>query len=109
VPAVPDGSRDITAHVALDACAAAGMAAGAGETVLTTQRAALRELGLDARRPPLALAASDPEGYAAALGQASHDAELVDAAGLGGFGWLAQAVGTRLPGPLAKLAQTAAG
>ena len=51
MPAVPDGSRDITAHVALDACAAAGEAAGAGETVLTTQRAALRELGLDARRP----------------------------------------------------------
>jgi SAM-dependent MidA family methyltransferase len=109
VPAVPDGSRDITAHVALDACAAAGKAAGAGETVLTTQRAALRELGLDARRPPLALAASDPEGYALALCRASQDAELVDAAGLGGFGWLAQAVGTRLPGSLAKLAQTAAG
>jgi SAM-dependent MidA family methyltransferase len=109
VPAVPDGSRDITAHVALDACAAAGMAAGAGETVLTTQRAALRELGLDARRPPLALAASDPEGYALALGRASQDAELVDAAGLGGFGWLAQAVGTRLPGSLAGLAHTAAG
>lgn len=109
VPAIPDGSRDITAHVALDACAEAGKAAGTGETVLTTQRAALRALGLDARRPPLGLAASDPEGYALALCRASQDAELVDAAGLGGFGWLAQAVGTRLPGPLAKLAQTAAG
>jgi len=109
VPAVPDGSRDITAHVALDACAAAGQAAGAGETVLTTQRAALRGLGLDGRRPPLALAASDPEGYALALCRASQDAELVDAAGLGGFGWLAQAVGTRMPAPLAKLAQTTAG
>ena len=104
VPAVPDGSRDITAHVALDACAAAGQAAGAGETVLTTQRAALRELGLDARRPPLALAASDPEGYALALCRASQDAELVDGAGLGGFGWLAQAAGMSLPAPLAKLA-----
>jgi SAM-dependent MidA family methyltransferase len=108
VPPVPDGSRDITAHVALDACAAAGAAAGADETVLTTQRAALRELGLDARRPPLALAASDPEGYALALCRASQDAELLAAAGLGGFGWLAQAVGMRLPGSLAKLAQTAA-
>ena len=104
VPAVPDGSRDITAHVALDACAAAGQAAGAGGTVLTTQRAALRELGLDARRPPLALAASDPEGYALALCRASQDAELVDGAGLGGFGWLAQAAGMSLPAPLAKLA-----
>jgi SAM-dependent MidA family methyltransferase len=104
VPAVPDGSRDITAHVALDACAAAGQAAGAAETVLTTQRAALRELGLDARRPPLALAASDPEGYALALCRASQDAELVDGAGLGGFGWLAQTAGLSLPAPLAKLA-----
>ena len=108
VAAVPDGSRDITAHVALDACAVAGRAAGAGETVLTTQRAALRALGLDARRPPLGLAASDPEGYALALCRASQDAELMDPAGLGGFGWLAQAVGTYLPAPLAKLAQTAA-
>jgi len=107
VPAVPDGSRDITAHVALDACAEAGKAAGAGETVLTTQRAALRALGLDARRPPLGLAASDPEGYALALCRASQDAELVDAAGLGGFGWLAQAVGMALPGALACLAHDA--
>jgi SAM-dependent MidA family methyltransferase len=104
VPAVPDGTRDITAHVALDACAAAGTGAGAGRTVLTTQREALRELGLDARRPPLALAASDPAGYARALSQASEDAELVDAAGLGGFGWLIQAVGVPLPGPLARIA-----
>jgi SAM-dependent MidA family methyltransferase len=105
VPPLPDGSRDITAHVALDACAAAGTAAGAGESVLTTQRAALRGLGLDARRPSLALAASDPDRYARALGQASVDAELVDAAGLGGFGWLAQAAGTSLPAPLARLAR----
>ena len=109
VPAVPDGSRDITAHVALDACAEAGKAAGARETMLITQRAALRALGLDARRPQLGLAASDPEGYALALCRVSQDAELMDPAGLGGFGWLVQAVGTRLPGPLAKLAQTAVG
>jgi SAM-dependent MidA family methyltransferase len=104
VPALPDGSRDITAHVALDACAAAGTAAGAAQTMLTTQRAALRGLGLDARRPPVALAPSDPEGYARALCQASLDAELVDAEGLGGFAWLAQAIGMRLPAPLAGLA-----
>jgi SAM-dependent MidA family methyltransferase len=105
VPAVPDGSRDITAHVALDACAEAGKAAGAGGTVLTTQRAALRALGLDARRPPLGLAASDPEGYALALCRASQNGELVDAAGLGGFGWLAQAVDVALPESLARLAR----
>jgi hypothetical protein len=90
--------------VALDACAAAGTAVGAAETVLTTQRAALRELGVNARRPSPALAVSDPGGYARALCQASQDAELVDAEGLGGFGWLIQAVGMRLPGPLARLA-----
>jgi SAM-dependent MidA family methyltransferase len=104
VAPIPDGSRDITAHVALDACAAAGTAAGAGETVLTTQRAALQALGLDARRPSLALAAAEPERYARALGQASVNAELVDAEGLGGFGWLVQAVGTSLPAPLTRLA-----
>ena len=90
--------------MALDACAATGTAAGAARAVLITQRAALRELGLDARRPPLALAARDPAGYARALSQASEDAELVDAAGLGGFGWLIQAVGVPLPGPLARIA-----
>jgi SAM-dependent MidA family methyltransferase len=105
VAPLPDGSRDITAHVALDACAAAGQAAGAGETVLITQRAALRGLGLSARRPSLALATADPERYARALGQASVNAELVDAEGLGGFGWLVQAVGTSLPAPLARLAR----
>lgn len=109
VTPLPDGSRDITAHVALDACAVAGTAAGAGESVLTTQRAALRALGLDARRPPLALAATDPDRYARALSQASMDAELMDAEGLGGFGWLVQAVGTSLPAPLAKLADGAPG
>src|SRR5215468_8735883 len=101
---LPDGSRDITAHVALDACATAGTAAGASESVLITQRAALRGLGLHARRPSLALAATDPERYARALGQASVDEELVDPEGLGGFGWLVQAVGTGLPAPLARLA-----
>jgi SAM-dependent MidA family methyltransferase len=107
VAPLPDGSRDITAHVALDACAAAGIAAGAGETVLTTQRAALRGLGLNAQRPALALAAVNPERYARALGQASVNAELVDAEGLGGFGWLVQAAGISLPAPLARLATPA--
>src|SRR5580693_2982517 len=100
---VPDGSRDITAHVALDACAAAGTAAGATPTLLTTQRAALRALGLSGRRPPLSQADRDPAGYLAALRRAAAAAELTDPAGLGGFGWLIQAVGVPLPGPLAGL------
>ncbi|WP_203984453.1 SAM-dependent methyltransferase [Sphaerisporangium rufum] len=90
VPAVPDGSCDITAHVALDACAAAGERAGATATTLRTQRDALRELGVVGARPPLALAGTDPGGYLRALARAGEDAELIDPAGLGGFGWLSQ-------------------
>jgi SAM-dependent MidA family methyltransferase len=101
---IPDGSRDITAHVALDACAAAGTAAGATRTLLTTQRAALRALGLSARRPPLSQAGRDPAGYVTALRVAAEEAELTDPAGFGGFGWLVQAVGVPLPAPLAGLA-----
>ena len=104
VLALPDGSRDITAHVALDACAAAGRRAGAWQTLLTTQREALRMLGVDGRRPPLALAASDPERYVRELCQATENAELIDADGLGGFGWLMQTVGMPLPAPLGELA-----
>ena len=104
VQPIPDGSRDITAHVALDACAAAGTAAGATQTVLTTQRAALRALGLTGRRPPLSQADRDPAGYPTALRLAAEEAELTDRAGLGGFGWLIQAAGVLLPGPLAALA-----
>jgi SAM-dependent MidA family methyltransferase len=105
VPAIPDGSRDITAHVALDACAAAGRRAGAARTLLTTQREALRGLGVHGGRPPLTLAASDPETYVRQLSQATEDAELVDTQGLGGFGWLVQTVGMGLPGPLAGQAR----
>jgi len=105
VPAIPDGSRDITAHVALDACAAAGSRAGAAQTLLTTQREALRGLGVHGGRPPLTLAASDPETYVRQLCQATEDAELVDIQGLGGFGWLVQTVGMGLPGPLAGQAR----
>jgi SAM-dependent MidA family methyltransferase len=103
VRAIPDGSRDITAHVALDACAAAGRSACATATVLTTQRQALRALGVTGRRPPLAQAGDDPLGYARALCQASGEAELTDAHGLGAFGWLVQAVGLDLPASLADL------
>jgi SAM-dependent MidA family methyltransferase len=86
VPAVPDGACDITAHVALDACAAA---LGPGiETVLTTQREYLRGLGISGTRPDLAMASSDPLGYLRGLSRASAAVELTDAGGLGGFGWL---------------------
>ncbi|MFC5753874.1 SAM-dependent methyltransferase [Actinomadura rugatobispora] len=108
VPAVPDGSCDVTAHVALDACAVAGQAAGATGTLLTTQRAALRALGLTGARPPLELARRDPGGYLVALGAAGEDAELIDPGGLGGFGWLVQTAGIPVPSPLARLAEAPA-
>ncbi|MFC5814012.1 SAM-dependent methyltransferase [Nonomuraea harbinensis] len=90
VSPIPDGTCDITAHVALDACAEAGRRAGAISTALSTQRAALRELGVTGARPSLDLARTDPPGYLRALARASEEAELIDPAGLGGFGWLCQ-------------------
>ncbi|GAA1022703.1 hypothetical protein Aple_092190 [Acrocarpospora pleiomorpha] len=78
VPPVPDGSCDLTAHVALDACAG----------TLTTQREALLRLGVRGDRPPLDLARQDPAGYLRALSAASAAAELIDREGLGTFGWL---------------------
>jgi SAM-dependent MidA family methyltransferase len=106
---IPDGSRDITAHVAIDACAAAGAAAGTTGTVLTTQRAALRALGLTGRRPELGQAGRDPAGYLTGLRRAAEEAELTDAAGLGGFSWLVQGVGLPVPELLARLDRPPAG
>lgn len=103
VPPVPDGSCDLTAHVALDACAAAGQAAGGHDTVLTAQREALRALGVRGERPPMDVARTDPHTYLRRLSAASKEGELLDPAGLGGFGWLVHAVGVPLPQPLHDL------
>ena len=85
VPPVPDGSCDLTAHLALDSCAAA-----TGARVLT-QRAALTALGLDVHLPTWT---GDAGAYAHRLQRASDAAELLDPAGLGGFAWLVQEVDT---------------
>ncbi|MFJ4629014.1 SAM-dependent methyltransferase [Streptomyces sp. NPDC088847] len=98
---VPDGSCDITAHVALDACASATATAPAGALPgarLLTQRAALRALGVTGARPPLTLASTEPTAYVRALASAGEAAELTAAGGLGDFGWLVQPVG--IPDPL---------
>jgi SAM-dependent MidA family methyltransferase len=95
VPPVPDGSCDVTSHVALDACAAAGIGAGATATLLTTQRTALTALGVRRDSPPYELSRTDPAGYLRALTRAGEAAELTDPGGLGGFGWLLQARGLR--------------
>ncbi|MER5748985.1 SAM-dependent methyltransferase [Streptomyces sp. NPDC002088] len=91
---VPDGSCDITAHVALDACALPG-------AHLLPQRDALRTLGLTGARPPLALASTNPSAYVRALAGAGEAAELTAPGGLGDFGWLLQPAG--IPDPLALL------
>jgi SAM-dependent MidA family methyltransferase len=106
VPPVPDGTRDLTSHVALDACAAAGEAGGAEWTVLTTQRDALSALGVAAVLPDRALAVRDPPGYLAALSRAGQARELLARDGLGGFGWLVQGVGAPLPDVLQRLTRT---
>jgi SAM-dependent MidA family methyltransferase len=93
VAPVPDGSCDVTAHVAMDAVA------GAVGTpyMLVTQREALRALGIDGGRPTIDLAHTDPAGYLRALSAAGAAGELIDPAGLGGHWWLLHSIHT---GPL---------
>ncbi|WP_433345149.1 SAM-dependent methyltransferase [Micromonospora sp. CA-111912] len=102
VPPVPDGSCDVTAHVAMDSAGAAGVAAGGGAYTLVGQREALRALGADGGRPPLSLAATDPARYVRALAAASAVAELTDPAGLGGHRWLLQPVGVTVDPLMAR-------
>jgi SAM-dependent MidA family methyltransferase len=79
VAPVPDASCDLTAHVALDACAAATGAR------LLRQREALLALGISANLPP--------HVDAATLERVSQARELLDPEGLGAFGWLVHPVG----------------
>jgi SAM-dependent MidA family methyltransferase len=97
LPAVPDGTCDVTAHVAIDSCAAAGTAAGAEHSTLLRQRDVLRALGLSATPPPLALAHGAPDHYLYELSQSSAVAELTDPTSLGSFWWLLQSKSVRLP------------
>ncbi|MDV3220157.1 SAM-dependent methyltransferase [Intrasporangium sp.] len=84
VPPVPDGSCDVTAHVAMDSLWADGLA---------SQRDLLRDLGLRGERPDHALAQSDPLAYLRALERASAEAELIRPGGLGDFWWAVKHVG----------------
>jgi SAM-dependent MidA family methyltransferase len=95
---VPDGSCDITAHVALDACATAHTSRCAPEyappdALMRPQGEVLHALGVTGARPPLALASTDPAAYVRALASASQAAELTAPGGLGDFWWLLQPVG----------------
>lgn len=82
-PPLPDGSTDLTAHVAMDSLRPDG---------LRTQREVLRALGVDGSRPPIDLAHTDPAGYLAALSQASHAGSLIGS-GSGDFLWATRRVG----------------
>ncbi|KOX09511.1 hypothetical protein ADK66_12420 [Micromonospora sp. NRRL B-16802] len=102
VPPVPNGSSDVTAHVAMDSVASAGAAVALCAYSLVSQSEALRALGADGGRPPLSLAGTDPAGYVRALAAASAVAELTDPAGLGGHLWLRQPVGIELAPAVAR-------
>jgi len=81
---VPDGSRDVTAHVAIDAVAAAAPA----KTTTSRQSETLRELGVSGTRPPIDLATTDPQSYLRALADAAASAELTARGGWGDFWWI---------------------
>jgi SAM-dependent MidA family methyltransferase len=92
VEPVPDSTCDLTAHVALDACAEATRATATWSLTLS-QRQALRRLGISGERPEHAMAGRDPGGYLHALARAGQAAELTAEGGLGEFGWLIQGAG----------------
>lgn len=78
VPPVPDGTCDLTAHVAVDTL-------GAG--VLRPQREVLRELLGPAVLPPHDLSRTRPTAYLQQLARANAVATLTSPTGLGGFWW----------------------
>ena len=75
---VPDGSCDLTAHVAMDSLT---------HDELIDQRSALLQLGVSGRLPRNDLARSNPPAYLQALGAASAAAALTARGGLGDFLW----------------------
>ncbi|GAA2019331.1 SAM-dependent methyltransferase [Terrabacter terrae] len=75
---VPDGTCDVTAHVAMDSLDA---------DEVSTQREALQALGVTGATPPHALARAEPLAYLAALEQTGAEARLLDRQGFGGFWW----------------------
>jgi SAM-dependent MidA family methyltransferase len=82
---VPDGSCDLTAHVAIDSLE---------QDEAATQRDSLRALGITAALPDHDLARIDPAGYVAALARSSAAASLTDPNGLGAFHWVLRRCGT---------------
>jgi SAM-dependent MidA family methyltransferase len=75
---VPDGSCDLTAHVAMDSLT---------HDELMDQRAALRQLGVSGQIPAHDLSRSNPSAYLQGLSTASAAAALTARGGLGDFLW----------------------
>ncbi len=84
VDPVPDGTCDLTAHVAMDSL---------DHDELVDQRTALRGLGVQGAPPPRQLAADDPAAYLRALSHASAAASLTARGGFGDFWWAIKRVG----------------
>jgi SAM-dependent MidA family methyltransferase len=82
VDVLPDGSRDVTAHVAVDSVAART------DAVVRRQRDVLHDLGVHGTRPDLSLAEEDPSAYLQGLSAATEAAELTAEDGLGAFWWV---------------------
>ena len=75
---IPDGSCDLTAHVAMDSLT---------HDELMDQRTALRQLGISGQTPPHDLSRSDPMAYLQGLSNASAAALLTAKGGFGDFMW----------------------
>lgn len=89
VEPVPDGSCDLTAHLAVDAAADTLDAHDAGPAHVLTQREVLLQLLGDPTGPvPHALARTDPTAYLRAVGRRSSIAALTAPGGLGDFWWI---------------------
>jgi len=83
VDPVPDGSCDLTAHVAVDSLT---------HDRLITQRELFTELGLIPDAPDHGLARTDPAAYLHALAHRSAVTALTNSAGPGGFWWVLRRV-----------------
>ncbi len=84
VPALPDGTCDLTAHVAVDSLE---------QDERWTQRDALHRLLGRPGAPDHALATTDPPAYLAALARASALRALTTPGGLGDFHWVLRRCG----------------
>ena len=84
VTPVPDGTCDLTAHVAMDTL---------DHDELLDQRTALRGLGRGRPTAAAELASRDPQAYLRALAPSSAAAALTAPGGFGDFLWAVKRVG----------------